>query len=248
MKHSPLAKYLLYCISSATFSLRHISSEEDWEYLHSLRVSLRLIRSLLQLYDDQPPLFPVSLKSFLKATNLLRDLDVLILSLHQKSSQIVVKQLVCLRNEHYTTLFTDESKMEIFQTLNEFYDCIENLNLSLPNDYLIQTAHEYYKESLKEYTILTSSTSQKELHKLRIRFKISRYAFDFLYDSGLEDTTKKLGESKKLQDKLGEIHDLYTQIKLLKMIQKQKRSKELAKLVEERKKWLKKSKRPLNSE
>ncbi|MCX6074473.1 MAG: CHAD domain-containing protein [Campylobacterales bacterium] len=239
MKHSPLTKYFLYHILDAAFSLRQEYDEENLEHLHTFRVSLRLVRSLFLLYIPDSTLFPTPLKAFLKATNLLRDLDVLLLSLHQKSSQKIVKQLISFRNERYKSLFTNASKIQNLKALDELYDCIANLNPIFTNDYLIQTADKHYEESLNAYVTLAPSASPKELHKLRIRFKISRYAFDFLNDSGLKKTTKKLEESKELQDKLGEIHDLYNQVKLLKILQKE--SKGLKKLIVARKKEFKRS-------
>jgi CHAD domain-containing protein len=107
-------------------------------------------------------------------------------------------------------------------------------------------AYQHYEESLKNYFTLVQSASPKELHKLRIGFKISRYAFDFLYDSGLKDSYEKIEESKELQDNLGKLHDLYNQIKLLTTLQKQKPSHALKTLIMERKRLLKTSKRPLN--
>lgn len=246
MNHSSLTKYLLYHIVDATFSLRQINSKEDLDHLHSFRVSLRLIRSLLQLYITEPILFPEPLKAFLKATNFLRELDVLLLSLPNKTSKKVVKQLLSLRNERFTRLFTDESKIQIYQALDEFYDSIASLNTTLPNDYLIRLAYRHYEESLKNYFTLVQSASPKELHKLRIDFKISRYAFDFLHDSGLNDSYEKIEESKELQDNLGKLHDLYNQIELLTTLQKQKPSKGLKTLIMERKRLLKNSKLPLN--
>ncbi|MFA6144852.1 MAG: CHAD domain-containing protein [Sulfurimonas sp.] len=246
MKHSSLTKYLLYHIISATLSFRKINAEDKGKSLHQFRTSLRLVRSLLQLYNMESTFFPIPLKTFLKRTNFLRDLDVLILSLHQKSSQNIAKKLISLRNSQYETLFTEESNIQILAAFDELYDATSKLNPTFVDDYLIQTAYAYYEESLREYTLLTQSTSPKELHKLRIRFKISRYAFDFLHDNGLSDSYEKIKESKGLQDKLGKIHDLHNQIKLLKTLQKQNPLNALKKLLVERKKLLKNSKLPLN--
>lgn len=242
MKHSTLTKYILYCILDTTFSVRHISVKNSVERLHSFRVSLRLIRSLLHLYIDERALFPAPLKTFLKATNFVRELDVLLLSFHQKSSsQRVIKRLTALRNEHYKILFTKESTMQLLQELDTFYDLIANLNPTFTNDYLLQTAYEYYEKSLKKYTALTPSASQKELHSLRIRFKISRYASDFLHDSGLHDSDENIEAFKGIQDQLGEIHDLFNQITLLETLQEQNPSIGLKKYVVECKKELKRS-------
>jgi len=246
MRHSTLTKYLLYHLYDATLSIRKIGEKENVVQLHQFRVDLRRIRSLLQLYTSDALLFPQTLKNFLKATNIIRELDVLLLSLDKKSTKKVFKQLNSLRNEHSEALFTEESKTQIFQSLNDFYDFLTNLNPSFNIEKLIRTAHEHYDENLKRYSSLPLSASKKELHALRIRFKISRYALEFLHDSALENTHVQLEESKRFQDKLGEIHDLYNQIKLLKKLQQENPSKELKELLSEKKKRLKKSKSPVD--
>ncbi len=239
MKHSTLTKYVLYYIFDAILLLRTIDLKNSVEHLHSIRVSLRLVRSLLQLYIGEPTLFPTPLKSFLKATNFIRELDVLLLSLHQHLSQSGIKRLTALRNERYNVLFNEESKMQAIQALDEFYDLITNFNPTFTNDYLIQTANKHYKKSLKRYVALVPSASQKELHTLRIRFKISHYAFDFLHDSGLHDSNEKIETSKGMQNQLGEIHDLFNQIALLETLQKQNPSLRLKKHIAKREKELK---------
>ncbi|MDP3466398.1 MAG: CHAD domain-containing protein, partial [Sulfuricurvum sp.] len=203
-------------------------------------------RSLLQLYASNTILFPQTIKTFLKETNLLRELDVFLLSINQKSDKKVFKQLTSLRNKHYKALFTEESKTQIFQSLNDFYDFLTNLNPSFNTEKLIRIAHEDYDENVRLYSILPQPASKKELHTLRIRFKISRYALEFLHDSALEDTHVQLEESKRFQDTLGEIHDLYNQIKLLKKLHHENPSKELKELLSERKKMLKRSKSPVD--
>lgn len=246
MAQSTLIKYLLYHLYDAALSRRKVGSKESVAQLHQFRVDLRRVRSLLQLYASDAILFPQTLKTFLKATNIVRELDVLLLSLDKKSTKKVFKQLSSLRDEHFEVLFTQESKMQIFQSLNDFYDFLTDLNPSFNNEKLIQTAHEHYDENLRRYSILPQSASKKELHALRIRFKISRYALEFLYDSSAEDTQVQIEESIRFQDKLGEIHDLYNQIKLLKKLQHENPSKELKKLLSEKKKMLKHSKTPVD--
>jgi CHAD domain-containing protein len=246
MTHSVLTKYLLYHLYDAALSIHKIGPKEGVEQLHQFRVDLRLVRSLLQLYASDTTLFPKILKTFLKATNIIRELDVLLLSLDKKSTKKVYKLLSSLRNEHTEALFTHVSKMQIFRSLHEFYDFLTNLNPSFNTEKLIRTAHEHYDENIRLYSILPQSASKKELHALRIRFKISRYALEFLHDSTLEDTHLELDESKRFQDTLGEIHDLYNQIKLLKKLQHENPSKELKKLLSERKKMLKHSKTPVD--
>lgn len=246
MRHSTLTKYLLYHLYDAALSIRKIGEKESVEQLHQFRVALRLTRSLLQLYANDTIPFPQTLKTFLKATNLLRELDVLLLSLDKKSTKKVFKQLSSLRNEHAEALFTEESKAQVFQSLHEFYDFLTNLNPSFNTEKLIRTAHEHYDENVRLYSILPHSASRKELHALRIRFKISRYALEFLVDSALEDTQIEIEKSKRFQDTLGEIQDLYNQIKLLKKLHHENPSKELKKLLSERKKMLKKSKAPID--
>ena len=246
MMQSTLIKYLLYHLYDAALSIRKVGSKEEIEHLHQFRVDLRLVRSLLQLYASDVILFPQTLKTFLKATNIVRELDVLLLSLDKKSTKKVFKQLSSLRNEHAEALFTQESKTQIFQSLNDFYDFLTDLNPSYNNDSLIQTAYEHYNESLQEYCTLPPSSSIKKLHALRIRFKISRYALEFLQDNALQDIHDKLEECKRFQDTLGEIHDLHNQVKFLKKLQHENPSKELKELLRERKKLLKNSQLPIN--
>jgi CHAD domain-containing protein len=182
----------------------------------------------------------------IKATNPLRELDVFLLTINPKSTKKVFKQLHTLRNEKYKTLLNEDFKIQLIQSIESFYDLITDVNPSMDDKELIKIAHQYYDKSVKEYNELPLSSSSKQLHALRIRFKISRYALEFLQFTNLEHTQDNIEESKKIQDILGTLHDLHNQVKFLKKLQNEHPSKELKKVLLDRKKLLKNSKLPIN--
>lgn len=241
MKISSLTKYLLYQLYRARLLIGDVGPQKP-ESLHQLRVALRRVRSLTKLYCPDSLPFPKPLKNLLKTTNSLRELDVLILSIDPESHKRVRLKLAEICAEEYRLGFNEAFQKELAAALDDFYDTVASLNPDPLGDTLIEKAQEHYHESILRYEALPPDASRKVIHALRIRFKISRYALEFLHESGLKNEKEKLLECKHYQNRFGEIQDLYNQIRWLKRFYKEHPIHRLGKLLKERKKMLKKLK------
>ncbi|MDD2838708.1 MAG: CHAD domain-containing protein [Sulfuricurvum sp.] len=239
MKLLPLTRYISYHIYHTILLIPKITLDSDPSNLHQFRVSLRRIRALLKLYPYVSLSFPPILKQFIKRTNPLRELDVLLADISSKNYPNAYRHITELRNDYYGELFDDLRRKEILEVLNEFYDSVIDCNPSTDTQQLIYDALSYYQESTNLYNALTPQTPEKELHALRIRFKISRYALEFLTESSLHDEGEKITQCKMLQDHLGRIQDISNQIEWFQALYRRHPIKEFSKLLKERKKQLK---------
>ena len=241
MMLSPLGKYLLYQLYQARLLMPKIGPDEA-ETLHQFRICLRRVRSLIRLYPHDSLPFPESLKSLFKSTNVLRELDVLILSLKNRRYENIRSKLDAVRREEYRLLFESEEWKKGAEHLDAFYDTLTEVNPSWEATHLISTAKEHFSTSIDLYRSLSETATQKELHALRIRFKISRYGLEFLLESSLENEKEKIAECKRYQNRFGEIQDLHNQVRWLKKLYARFPFPELEQLRKERKKKLKKLK------
>jgi len=239
MELSPLTKYVTYQLYHAIAAVPKIECGGDITPLHQFRVALRRVRALFKLYPDQALPFPEPLKQFLKQTNPLRELDVLILSITEKHYPKAYRVLNSLRNDHYINLITETRKTEILQLLNQLYAEYLVLNPSVESEKLLLSPLDYYEKSLEAYRALKTDTPEKELHAVRIRFKVSRYSLEFLAESSLYHDVEMIRECKEIQDRLGAIQDTANQIIWLKTLLKDHPIKEFKVLLRERKRWLK---------
>jgi CHAD domain-containing protein len=244
MQLSPLTKYLTYQLYHAILMARKIGPDAEIIHLHQFRVALRRIRSLLKLYTPDSLSFPSELKAFLKATNPLREFDIFLLSLDPNTHKQVLKPLQSIRYQQYETVVNEIFTYQLFELLHTFYDSIIESNPSIDEDQCEQMTKEHYRQSLKNHYALSLNSTEKEIHRVRIQFKISRYALEFLNEAFLKNEAKKIDACKKIQDRLGNIHDLYNQIEWLKTLYREHPIKEFKKLLIERKKILKKIKVP----
>lgn len=241
MRVSSLSQYLSYQLYHALLLVNKIGTD-DSEYLHQFRVSLRRVRSLLKLYSPPEILFPKALKALLRSTNSLRELDVFIDSLDPKWSKKGIKELQRIRTVEYETRWTEPFRAELRDALQSFYDRVMEVNPFIEEKELIANAKEYYDVTTERYRALSPNASEKELHALRIDFKISRYGLEFISESSLEDEKAKISECKRLQSRLGEIQDLANQVQWLKKFVREHPLQEFQELLDERKKKLKKLK------
>jgi len=119
--------------------------------------------------------------------------------------------------------------------LDKTHDALYGINENLDPDELEQKAVTQYDNSVGAYEALTPDTTSEQLHKLRINFKISRYALEFIQESGIAQVEKKIKRCKKIQDELGAVQDAKNQLKLLKWFCKKSRLDECGKLLNKRK-------------
>lgn len=235
---SPLGKYLLYQLYHARVMIQK-ADPCDPEPLHQFRVSLRKMRSLLKLFFPKSGLFPKELKRFLKSTNSLRELDVFLSDLDPEKHEAMIERLSQLREREYRNL--DSQTLErIVETMDRFYDLLIQINPDPgSHEELLEIVLKYYDETMKEYRELPKRASQKELHALRIRFKTSRYALEFLSEGLLDDEKEKMQECKRFQNRFGELQDLANQIHWLKSLDPDRPIPGLRRLICERTRTLK---------
>lgn len=240
MQLSPLTKYLTYQVYQALLMVRKIGPDEEISYLHQFRVALRRVRSLQTLYLPDSVSFPPELKTFLKTTNPLREFDIFLLSVDPNIHKHSLKELRSIRYQQYENAVTEEFRLKLYTLLNTFYDSLIQSNPSIDEFQCEQMTQDHYRLGLERYFALSEKSTKKELHKVRIHFKTSRYALEFLHEAFLKNETKKIDECKKIQDRLGNIHDLYNQVEWLKTLCREYPKKEFKQLLMERKKSLKK--------
>jgi CHAD domain-containing protein len=235
MRPAPLTKYLTYQLYHAIQLALKLSKESDIEHLHQFRVAIRRSRSLLRLYLPEYYALQEILRGIVKQTNILRELDVFIASVDTAAYPDVVRILHEYRNEQFDLYLTDAFLARSIAALHKLYDTLCDINPDIATEVLIETAESHTAESLQSYNDLPPKASDKVLHQLRIRFKISRYAMEFLHHSALHEERETIRTCKKIQDHLGEVQDAFNQLKLLKHFYRTHRSKECKKLLKERK-------------
>lgn len=239
MNISPLIKYLIYQLYNSILYVRKITQKSDIENLHGFRVSIRRSRSLLKLFMPDAYAIAAVLKEIVQKTNELRELDVFLITVDSKKYPHLTKDIKAFRDNRFETIWTETSKNEIIIALHKLYDELLEMDIDLQKDALIKTAEEFYTESLQFFHDLPANESDEKLHDLRIRFKISRYALEFLNESGLYNERKNIKECKKIQNYLGDIQDTVNQLEWLKHFCEQHPSKECSRLIKERRHNLK---------
>lgn len=249
MERSLLTQYLTDQIKSAIRLLQKIEGDGEPDDIHQFRVSIRRVRSLLRLYGEGIPPFPVEIKQFVQKTNSVREIDVLLSLINPDKYPRTFKRLRNLRKKQYRASFAPSTLQKI-AVLLEHYD--EKLSRSEPKSEplrWIALAETNFHIARISYQSLSKNTPQKELHALRIRFKIARYALEFIDKSGLKGEYEKIAECKMLQEKLGAVQDTFNQLIWLKKIYRKKLVEEIRPLTRKREKSVKKLKKlefPLN--
>ncbi len=243
MQQNGLTRYLIYQLYHAGLTLREIAPEgNNSDDIHEFRVALRRVRSLVKLYLETAVGFPAQLKSAVKATNSLRELDVLIESLNPSDYPKTFKRLKRMRRDCFKKIFRHGFQKNTLQELHLYYDLLCDSDIDLSAEHLIETVERHFDQSLEIYQTVDEKTSQKKLHALRVEFKNSRYGFEFLRTAGFRDEAEKIACCKKFQNVLGAVQDAYNQIEWLKKLYRKYPLDETAKLLEKRKKELKKLK------
>lgn len=239
MTTSPLIKYLIYQLYSSILFSRKITRKSDIENLHGFRVAIRRSRSLLKLFMPDAYAIAAVLKEIVQKTNELRELDVFLTTVDSQKYPQLTKEIKTFRDNRFETIWSETFKNEIIIALHKLYDELLEMDIDLQKDTLVKTAEEFYAESLRFFHDLPSNESDEKLHDLRIRFKISRYALEFLNESGLYNERNKIKECKRIQNHFGNIQDTVNQLQWLKHFCEQHPSKECSKLTKERRHNLK---------
>lgn len=243
MQLSPLTHYLTDQLNYGMRLIPKIASEGRKDDLHQFRVAIRRVRSLLKLYVGNPAVFSPMLKKFVKQTNAIRELDVLLSSIKAKRYPKTFKKLSTLRNTYYRSVFTHPFGQEILSELNRYTAELSYLNPDIQSHTVHTLTEEHYQKCVHDYREHSKHMSQKELHRLRIEFKIARYSLEFADTISIADKKEKIDACKMYQDFLGSLQDTFNQIAWLKQFYKDYGIKEVKALIRKRKKKLKKLKR-----
>lgn len=248
MEASSLTRYLLYQLYHARHMLHTFAETQKEEHLHEFRIALRQTRSLVRLFAENTLPFPEALKAAVKATNPIRELDVLLDSLASAEYPKLLKQLSKIRKDTFKSLFSADFEKNVSSCLDEYYDLIAQYNPDFIPEILTQRVLTHYQHCLKAYQTLTEDTKPKRLHHLRIEFKDARYGFEFLALSDIHKGKKIIQHCKRLQTRLGAVQDALNQIEWLEKLYQTHPSSALKALLHKQNKSFKKLKDTTESE
>ncbi|MBP2701267.1 CHAD domain-containing protein [Photobacterium lucens] len=214
-----------------------IIKDDDPEFLHQYRVTLRRIRAILTLHRSlfdptQVEQLKLAIKNLMQLTNLQRDLDVYLMQMEHYFSLIEHKHHLGLarffddlqhqrqktykKNKHW--LKSDEYRT----TYNEIALQLKHLlaidNPTSPANItsINRLLTPLNKKVLKLTTAINTETEDSQLHALRIKCKKLRYGLE-LYASISDQITLGITAKtmKSMQSKLGDFNDSAVQIDFL---------------------------------
>lgn len=172
-----------------THYMKSVGKKPDVENVHKLRVTIRRIRSILQVTHNKNN----KLKQLAKELGKVRDLDVAIINCQKfKLNPNPLKELRSTRLKKVHRLLEAEERKSIEKKVNFIRKRLQSasqfdIKLSISNIF-------------DEFERLKKPTTLEEFHQIRIALKKVRYLF--------EANGKTTGALKKIQDQLGEVHDL----------------------------------------
>jgi len=195
--------------------------DHDEEILHSLRVNLRKIRSLLKIFngvfDEKVTLFfGENFKILANSTNKKRDLDIFLgfLSEQKHANELIyfVQKALNLEYENVKSYLSDEEnyaflkEWEIFLNEGEFYRSkLFDVSLSRLGSFKLRTLLVLAQKRLKS---LDQDCPNESFHKIRIELKKVRYTYEFLSEIFYFDGLKKYEERlKDMQEIFGSLQD-----------------------------------------
>ncbi|MBE9851795.1 CHAD domain-containing protein [Campylobacter concisus] len=195
--------------------------DHDEEILHSLRVNLRKVRSLLKIFngvfDEKVTLFfGENFKILANSTNKKRDLDIFLgfLSEQKHANELIyfVQKALNLEYENVKSYLGDEEnyaflkEWEIFLNEGEFYRSkLFDVSLSRLGSFKLRTLLVLAQKRLKS---LDQDCPNDSFHKIRIELKKVRYVYEFLSEIFYFDGLKKYEERlKNMQDIFGALQD-----------------------------------------
>jgi CHAD domain-containing protein len=212
-----------------------IMGDQDTEFVHDYRVSLRRVRSLLSLFKgvysaEDTARLKSELAMIMKQTNRLRDLDVYLMDragyykLVPKSMHggldIMFDQFV----EERKTVFGEVCRMlrskAYADQIKAVQGCFSQAGLLRPGSAAEEsTGHFARRLILKRYTkvsriasMISPETPDEQVHELRIQCKKLRYLLEFFVPLFPAKIMKGLVKPlKRLQDVLGRFNDYSVQ-------------------------------------
>ncbi|PSV31958.1 MULTISPECIES: CHAD domain-containing protein [unclassified Photobacterium] len=214
-----------------------IVKDDDPEFLHQYRVTMRRIRAILSLHQslfipEQLKETNLAIKSLMQPTNLQRDLDVYLMQMehyfylvehkhHQGLARFFddlqhQRQKAYKKNKHW--LKSEEYKTQyklICIQLKQLSPLMEDL--STPPQQMINTLFvNLNNRIITSMKAIDSKTSDAQLHRLRIKYKKLRYGLEYYHPLTEQLSLRlKLKTVKFLQAKLGDFNDSSVQIDFL---------------------------------
>lgn|GEM_PF-1764970 len=240
MKATLLIDYLKAELEYISTIVLSINKDSDIAYLHGFRVAIRRVRSLLKLFFSQEKSIEKTLKKIVKKTNALRELDIFIKSLDKELYPKLYSSIYQARLSYFDTIWTKKFVTLTIKNLEILKTKLLNIKSSYTKRSYIKITHRHYKQSIEKFKNLDSSSSEKTLHKVRIHFKVSKYALEFLDKTKFSNEKKRIKKAKKIQDIFGDIQDKNNQIEWLEnFCSSINNSKECMVLIENKKDELK---------
>jgi CHAD domain-containing protein len=178
--------------------------------IHDLRVTARRIQVMFRLlpkrasFSESSMMFALVLKSILKATSQLRDLDTLMETLEPYRAELPAEVFLSLENERSDSAARAKAAMEVLaEAPSSDLDTseIRGKRLSRRLRKRVRKHGRRAAELLGE--VLEDESKVKDLHALRIEVKKLRY----LLELGSK-IPPELPVMTKWQDSLGAVHDL----------------------------------------
>jgi CHAD domain-containing protein len=213
----------------------------DTEFLHDFRVAVRRTRSGLTLTKGVFPAktvdrFKTDFRTLGWKSNELRDLDIYLQRRERYTEMLppalrsglgLLFDMITLERKEALRVFTDELNSDSYRRLIESWE--EFLNApgeeggdipaaAGPVIVLAKTRiRKRYKKAVKLGKSIDESSSDRELHALRIECKKLRYYLEFFESLFPADEMKEvIGHLKRLQDNLGDYNDMHVQQERLK--------------------------------
>jgi CHAD domain-containing protein len=231
-------EYLFRQFDQALECIPEVGPDKDSEYLHCFRVAIRRIRSLIRLYIPDHYVFNDALKSLTEPSNELRELDIFLESLDPAAYPVLHKKISNYRNRRYKKIWDASLKTYLTYKLGFLKNELGDTDLHTVAHTMVNAAHIHFNDTFTAFGRLEQSHSEKKMHKLRIQFKILRYALEFLHESGIEEHHDDIKRCKAIQNRLGLIQDASDQLKWLQRFCESNPCDECHTLLLERKKSL----------
>ncbi len=240
--------YLIFNLLNALRSLNSVNMHDDLEYLHKYRIYTRRVLSLLELFMPEEKHVIHELKRVLKCTNELRDLDVFSATINAKKFPKLKEEIRRYRIQQYHQIWTKALLDDISSTILKITDALHNLPEIESYVVMIKKTEKYFKKTMKAYRHLSyKRDGDATYHAVRIRFKISRYAFEFFKNCDIIDPQTQIQTCKKAQESFGNLQDISSQLKWLQHYAQLHPSYECTKMIEKLKKKLAKERRHLHN-
>jgi len=212
-----------------------ICADEDTEFLHDYRVSLRKVRSILSLFkgvysEEETRRIQQSVSAVMKQTNRLRDLDVYLLDKAEYLSMVpdavheglrlMFGEFTCERQQqfqHVVNMLQSSSYAQALEQLVRQFREQEALEPgaragtpTLP--FARRLIWKRYNKVCKIARRIDAETPDEQLHNLRIQCKKLRYLMEFFAPLFPKNSIKRLIKAlKRLQDTLGRFNDFSVQ-------------------------------------